>query len=173
MLIDRLREELRELRVEHITEAHLPQVLALLQSNAHYFSLTQKHSPSLEECRADMTALPPGRGMEHKRFLALYRENTCVAVVDFVTGYPTPETGYLGLLIVDGTVRGKGLGRAVLEGVFRAAKGEGLTKIALACHVVNRPGLAFWRAHGFCEVNGTYRVTDGERHRLLRMERAV
>lgn len=173
MFLDSLRACLPRYRIEPVTEERLGDVLALFESNPAYFSKTQPHAPSLMECREDMAALPPGAVPEDKNFLAVYDRGLCVAVIDFIRGYPTPHTGFLGLFILHASCQGRGMGSTILRAIIPAAKAAGMQKAALLCHEVNVPGQAFWMAGGFRETERMTRLIDGAEYSVLWMEREL
>jgi ribosomal protein S18 acetylase RimI-like enzyme len=58
------------------------------------------------------------------------------------------DTGYVAELAVHSRARGRGLGRALLLGVFEAFRGAGLTHAELSVHGRNRGALALYESAG-------------------------
>ena len=56
-----------------LEEGDLPLVFALYQRNTFYNSVALEAPPTLESCREDLAALPPGRDPRHKLFLGLFQ----------------------------------------------------------------------------------------------------
>lgn len=134
-----------------LTEKDFPALLALYQSNHFYNGITLDGPVSLENCREDLTALPPGKKPEHKLFLGVFQGNRLAAVTDLVQGYPDSETLYIGLLELDQSMHRQGLGTKLVRAIAHQAKACGFTCLRLACLEENGPGLAFWRHMGFTE----------------------
>ena len=130
--------------------------------------------PTRENLLEDCAALPPGRSLADKAFLLLYRQGKPAAALDFVVGYPTPETGYIGLLVLDSAFQGQGSGQELLTALEDWAYSNGFTRLELGCYETNTPGLAFWRKMGFAEIRRTSRKgADGKERALLSLEKPL
>lgn len=134
-----------------LEEGELPEYLALCQSNPFFNSISLDEPPSLEACREDFSALPPGREPEHKLLLGLWQEGRLRAVLDLVEGYPDEATLYIGLLELDASCQGRGLGTALVTALARESVLAGFSTLRLGCLVANTPGFGFWQAMGFQE----------------------
>ena len=64
-----------------LEEGDLPLVFALYQRNTFYNSAALEAPPTLESCREDLAALPPGREPRHKLFLGLFQGEVLAAVL--------------------------------------------------------------------------------------------
>lgn len=168
-----LRRGLPQYAFEAVTKDNIQDVFRLFLSNSDYFSRTQGHPVTLEDCLEDITALPPGAGMAQKHYLAVYRGAVCVAALDFLEGYPDPASAFLGLLILEGSLHGRGLGRCLTNTVMDAAASMGFRRLCLGCFERNESGLAFWRSRGFTEYGRAVRTIDGGEYVLIRMERPL
>ena len=103
-----------EYTVKPITEADIPAVLRLQESNPLFF----RHCPpppTADAVREDMDALPPGKCPEDKYFAGFWQGNALVAVLDLVLGYPDSQTAFLGLLMLDAAYQGRGIGSRLLQ----------------------------------------------------------
>ena len=69
-----------------LTEADIPAALALCEGNLLYYEYCPPR-PSAENLLADMSALPPGRTMEDKHFLGIWRDEKLTALLDLVLGF--------------------------------------------------------------------------------------
>ena len=96
-----LTEALPGWEIEPVAEGNLTQGLEILASNREgYYALTGEPAPTLQNLREDLTHLPPGRSLCDKSFLLLSFDGKATALMDYVRGYPTEQTGYIGLLIL-------------------------------------------------------------------------
>ena len=150
-----------------LEEGDLPLVFALYQRNTFYNSVALEAPPTLESCREDLAALPPGRERRHKLFLGLFQESGLAAVLDLVEGYPEEGTLYLGLLELAGPLQGKGLGTHIFSALSQEAGAAGFQCIRLACLEENLPGLAFWAGMGFEEEGRSTLLKGGRKVRKL------
>ena len=73
--------------VRELTEAELPEIYALCQSNPFYYDCCGVQT-SEELIRRDMTLLPPGTGAEQKYYLGFLDAGRLLAVLDLIDGYP-------------------------------------------------------------------------------------
>ena len=74
------------------------------------------------------------KAAENKHFLVICEKGSCVALLDYLEGYPEKKTVYIGLLIVDAARHGNGIGRKINDALMRAAQCCGYTQINLICH---------------------------------------
>lgn len=161
------------MRVERITLDNLSRVIALFASNPDYFSCVQSHPVDADECKADITMLPPGKTLADKTYMLVSDEQGDLAVIDFVERYPDDMTGYLGFLIVSGNRRGHGAGTQLLSMIEQAASACGLSRIELGCYETNTSGMAFWKGSGFSPIRNSKRETDGIVYTIVSMEKHI
>ena len=81
-----------------------------------------------------------------------------LAFLDGFRYYPDPATWWIGLLMLDPTVRGQGIGRKLVDGFERYVKLQGGTALMLGVVEENTAALRFWQALGF-----THHSTSGPR----------
>ncbi|HFI0448191.1 TPA: GNAT family N-acetyltransferase [Streptococcus suis] len=138
-------------QVRKLIEADLEQVLALYQTNPLYFEHFPP-LPSLESLANDLVDCPPGKELSDKYFLGFWDKNDLLAVLDLIDGYPTEDTCYIGLFMVDSRLAGQGLGSKIIA--------ELLTQLAISFkkvrlgYVESNPQSAhFWAKVGFCPTD--------------------
>ncbi|WNO79123.1 GNAT family N-acetyltransferase [Streptococcus suis] len=100
-------------KVRKITEADLEQVLALYQTNPLYFEYFPP-LPSLESLANDLVECPPGKELSDKYFLGFWDKDQLLSVLDLIDGYPTEDTAYIGLFMVDSKLADQGLGSKII-----------------------------------------------------------
>ena len=86
-------------QMRRLGERDVDAILALCEGNRLFY---QYHPPmaTRESILADMTALPPGKGMEDKAYVGFFEGEKLVAVLDWISGYPAKETAWIGLFMV-------------------------------------------------------------------------
>lgn len=135
-------------QVRKLTEADLEQVLALYQTNPLYFEHFPP-LPSLESLANDLVNCPPGKSLSDKYFLGFWDKNNLVAILDLIDGYPTEDTAYIGLFMVDANLSGQGLGSRIMAELLTQLATR-FKKIRLG-YVENNPQSSyFWSKVGFC-----------------------
>jgi GNAT superfamily N-acetyltransferase len=170
MLINELENVLSEYIIKPITAENIEDVFHLMRGNKYFYSKTQNHEVTIEECLEDIDALPPGVEKAKKTFVAVYDKDKCLAVVDFIEGFPKDDIGYLGLLMLDESIQRKGVGKKILTNIFKVARDRQFKIIELACHETNENGFDFWTKMGFFEVRKSERETDGKIYNLIAMQ---
>lgn len=150
-LMEGLAALLPEWEVRPVTEDDFDAVLALMERCSDFFDLCGAPITA-ESMRQDMAELPPRCTPEQKHYAALWKEGAPLMALDLVEGYPRPKTLYIGLFVMDPTLRRQGTGRTVMTALLKAAKGAGFDRARLACLLDNPSGHAFWEALGFRDL---------------------
>ena len=131
-----------------LTEADLPSVLALCESNPRYYQHFGE-PPTLENLAGSMRALPPGCTPSQKSFLGFFDADELAAILDLVRGYPDEGCAYVGLFMVAASRQGRGLGTTLVEHVLDGLRGQGFSRVRLAYIEGNDQARSFWLARGF------------------------
>ncbi|NQJ69152.1 GNAT family N-acetyltransferase [Streptococcus suis] len=135
-------------QVRKLTETDLEQVLALYQTNPLYFEHFPP-LPSLESLANDLVDCPPGKSLSDKYFLGFWDKNNLVAVLDLIDGYPTEDTAYIGLFMVDANLSGQGLGSRIMAELL-SQLATYFKKVRLGYVESNPQSSYFWSKVGFC-----------------------
>ncbi len=173
MIIHSLREKLKNYKIIPITEENIEEAFQLMRSNTYFYSKTQFHELTLEECREDITALPPDTTIDQKFFLGIYEEDRMIAVLDYLEGYPTKDTAFIGLFMLDNEIHGMGIGKNIIDAFIRSAKENQYIKVKLGCFETNEIGHRVWSKLGFEKERETKREVDGRELNLIVMQRPL
>ena len=76
-------------------------------------------------------------------------DDLLIAVMDLITGYPEADDAFIGWLMVDGRMQGRGIGSDIFADVRAAMKAAGFDYMALAVVRENKEALKFWKDQGF------------------------
>lgn len=169
-ILTQLRQRLTEYELCEGGREHLGDIYRLLAGNEEFLKNTQAHEQTMEECEENLVARPPQVAAENKHFLVIYENGECVALLDYLEGYPEKETAYIGLFIVDASRHGNGIGRRINDAFMRAAQYCGYAKINLICHQKNESGYWFWRKNRYIAESVTTLEKHGERYEVFKME---
>ena len=150
-LMEGLAELLPQWEIRPVGEDDFDAVLALLERCSDFFDLSGVPITA-ESMRQDMAELPPRSTPERKHYVALWKDGTPWMVLDLVEGWPRPKTLFVGLFVMDPSLRRQGVGRAVTAALLKAAKGAGFDRARLGCLLDNPVGHAFWQAMGFWDL---------------------
>ncbi|MBQ6314251.1 MAG: GNAT family N-acetyltransferase [Mogibacterium sp.] len=138
-----------EYEVRRITEADISPVYRLAKSNSKYYEYMQT-VPTRESLTEVISELPEGASKSSKHFVGFYNaDDVLVAVMDLITGYPESDDAFIGWLMVDGDMQGRGVGSGIFADVRAAMKAAGYDYLSLGCVENNEEALAFWKSQGF------------------------
>ena len=62
----------------------------------------------------DMEALPPHKNYEDKYYIGFFENDSLVANMDLILGYPTDEIAFIGLLMTNVLYQNKGVGSNIV-----------------------------------------------------------
>ena len=65
----------------------------------------------------DMEALPPHKSYDDKYYIGFFEDNTLVANMDLILGYPTEEIAFIGLFMTNVLYQNKGVGSNIIRDV--------------------------------------------------------
>ncbi len=130
-------------RVKKITEADISPVYRLAKSNAKYYEY-MKTVPTRESLTEIISELPEGASRNSKHFVGFYNtDDVLIAVMDLITGYPESDDAFIGWLMVDGNMQGRGVGSSIFADVRAAMKAAGYDYLSLGCIEKNEEAMAF------------------------------
>lgn len=167
--------ELSPYTAVRLTADDAPALQQLCERCGDYFVLEDGAPAGPDTAARMLTALPPGKTLANKHLLGIRApRGELVGVIDLIRGFPAEGAWWLGLFLLDPTVRAAGLGsRAVGESV-RAAAAAGATAIHLGVLEQNEAAERFWRRHGFSELRRQpYTSSSGHESRVIVMSRAL
>lgn len=80
-----------------------------------YAQLVTGVPPGPADAQSRYTILPEGKSYDDKFVFGIYHGGKMVGCADFVRGYPTPRTAYLGLLLISEKHQRRGIGRVAFQ----------------------------------------------------------
>jgi ribosomal protein S18 acetylase RimI-like enzyme len=101
-------------------------------------------------------AAPPGFSLTDKFLYGLFdRAGAMLGVLEGDRHYPDESTWWIGLLMLSPDVRGRGLGRKLVEGFVEYVRAAGGASIMLGVVEDNHAAYHFWQKMGFELVRQT------------------
>ena len=135
--------------MKKITEADISAVYKLAKSNAKYYEY-MKTVPTRESLTEVISELPEGASKNSKHFVGFYNaDDVLVAVLDLITGYPESDDAFIGWLMVDGAMQGRGVGSGIFADVRAAMKAAGYDYMSLGVVEANAEAMEFWKSQEF------------------------
>lgn len=143
-----MRLELKKIKgIRDIEKAY-----SIYHNNPYYFAKTTEESPTLQSVKEDMEAIPLGVSNHQKEYALLKCEGDFIGIIDLIKFYPTDDTHYIGLFMLDKNVQGNHLGSKVIKELIKVFKEEGIKKIRLAVVLDNQKAYSFWQNLGFMVI---------------------
>lgn len=129
----------------------------------------------------------PDASLQNYGLYLILSENACktqskldskgspIGLLELYKGYPTPNTLWIGLFIIDSKYRRNGYGTQCLQSIINFAKSNDLTHIGIGVSLKNWRGLRFWHSIGFDKIERiTGDVLYSEKtHALLSLSRPI
>lgn len=148
---------LPEYRLIRLTKKHKDELYELEASNPYYFSISQDHPVTPEECIADLDAIPENFALKQKFYFGIYKESQMIAVMEYLIGYDYEHTSniqtiWIGFFMVHGNHKNQGHGKHIINTFIQAARENEIHKIQLPCIEGNKEGNPFWTKLGFKEI---------------------
>jgi GNAT superfamily N-acetyltransferase len=116
--------------------------------------------------------VPPGADIRKSHHIGLFYDGRLNGIAELSFGFPTPDDGYIGLMILVAELRGGGVGPVFLTHLQSLAIQGGAAKIYLAVREINPRAAAFWRREGFT-ATGLSGVDPETGQILHRMEKRL
>lgn len=131
-----------------LTDADLPSLLALCESNPQYYRHLHE-APTRKGLADSMGELPPHCSPNQKHFVGFFRGNELVAVMDLVLGYPDASTAFIGFLMVAARHQRRGVGSQIVADTLGRLRAQGFLRARLAYVRGNEQSRGFWESCGF------------------------
>ena len=134
--------------VRCMDDADVDALYDLFLQNEQYFRYCGRQ-PSRELILSDLHATPPGKPASSKYYVGFYAEDTLVAVMDLIDGYPSDDCAYIGFFMMNGQLQGRQIGSGIIREVCQFLKSAGFTAVRLGIDKGNPQSTHFWKKNGF------------------------
>jgi len=151
-MLAELRHILSVYEIVPITEDNYNDVLEVYETNQDFFLLTEGKRAELSDILSGITAVPEGFNLSDKHFVGIWRDGSIVAVLDLLVGFPDPNCVLIGLLLVHGGLKGRGIGTEIAKSILRASESICRNEVRLGVIDKNTRGIDFWTKMGFEQV---------------------
>lgn len=169
MILKQLQEIMPQYEVQKITQNNIKDVYQLIKNNTYFIKNTQNHEVNIEECIEDITILPPNKSIQDKTYVAIYDKTNCIALLDFIEGFPNKDIGFIGFFILSSDVHHKNIGTHIFNLIVQVSKELCFKKLELKCDKENKIGQYFWTKMGFKEIGRSNKIIDNEEHTMISM----
>ena len=142
-------------------------VQELCEKCSDFFMLIEGRLPEKNAGYEILNDLPPKKELKDKYVFGVYKDSTyLVAVVDFVKDYKIIGEWLIGLLMIDPSERGKGLGERIHDFLKNTVMEFHAHKLRIGVVEENHRAYNFWIGLGYIEVNRV-NVKYGNNHQTV------
>ncbi len=168
--------DITRMEVTDLTPADLAEIHDLRCRAADFFAETGDDPPTLESLQADLEDLPEGYTSTDEVMYRAYADTgeatTLVAYAEVLRGWPDRDGWIIGILLVDSSRRGEGIGPQVVGAIAHDAREAGMEQLVVGVISSRERSLAFWKREGFArEVLRRPIQIGGEQHEVVRLVR--
>lgn len=147
----------------------------VLERCADFITLDDGAPPGPGAAEEALTSLPPGHPPGDQLVVGLAEPGAdrLIGVIGLLRGYPSAGEWWIGTFMLDPSVRGRGLGGAIMADLEGWLRGEGGARVYLAVLERNPDALRFWERVGFRELDRRLRKGGKQPDPCVRMARAL
>lgn len=165
---------IRRTEVLDLGSADLAEIHDLRCRASDYFAEVGDEPPSLESLQADLDDLPDGYSGADEVMYRAYRDGALVGYAEVLRGFAFPGQWIVGIVLVDASFRGAGIGRAIVDAIADDASGAGIDSLAAGVITTRERALLFWNREGFTFERQRRSITiGGIDTEVVRLERAL
>lgn len=145
--------------VKRITIEDIPTVYELCKGNPYYYE-HMKMQPTIKNLTETMTELPTGKTLDDKYFVGFWEDDSLIAILDLIIGYPNENTAFIGWFMMNRDGQGNGIGSEIVQEILACIKNLNLQKVRLAYIKGNRQAKQFWLKNGFAPTGEEFDTKD-------------
>ncbi|WP_315339103.1 GNAT family N-acetyltransferase [Neisseria sicca] len=155
-----------------MTAADLDALYGLCQSQPDYYRHLGEPL-TREKLARSLTALPPQACRENKHFIGFWQQGSLKAALEIIFAYPDEKTLLIGLLMVDKSAQGTGIGSNIVQNLAAFSAKTGCREIILSYAEGNAQSRAFWLKNGFAETGEIDEAEEQGGANLITMSRCL
>lgn len=138
-------------QVRRLTKEDIPMIYEVCLKNQQYYEYCGKQ-PTVERIESDLRIAPPGIDISDKYYIGFFEDDTLVAVMDLIDGYPDEESAFIGFFMMNMDFQGKGIGSLIVSEAFAYLKNKGFAVVGLGIDKDNPQSNHFWKKNGFSVI---------------------
>ena len=137
--------------IRRMDDSDVDSILSFCRKNTQFYEYCEAE-PTREQVLCDLHITPPGIGLSDKYYIGFYQNETLIAVMDLIDGYPEPEIAFIGFFMMNKDLQGRGVGTVIIQETAAYLKAAGKTTIRLAIDKGNPQSTHFWKKNGFIVI---------------------
>lgn len=137
----------------------------LLERCSDFYLLHEGWPTPADAAAYELTCVPPGKEVSDVFVLGMADgAGSLVAMAQLLRDYPSPRDWWVGTLVVDPQLRGRGIGAELFRHTVAFIEEQGGRSIGLAVALWNERALKFWESAGFRDTGRRSEVTARSGH---------
>lgn len=154
--------------VRRLDKGDIPLIYDLCKNNPQYYRYFG-NPLTMELIEEDLVIAPPGIPLEQKYYIGFWDNDTLVAVMDLIDGYPAEDCAFIGFFMMNRSFQGRGIGSKIITEVLSYLKSIGFLRCRLGIDKGNPQSTHFWKKNGFSVI----REINRENGTILLAERSI
>lgn len=138
-------------QVRRLTKEDIRMIYEFCLKNQQYYEYCGKQL-TVERIESDLRIAPPGIDISDKYYIGFFEDDTLVAVMDLIDGYPDEESAFIGFFMMNMDFQGKGIGSFIVSEAFAYLKNKGVAVVGLGIDKDNPQSNHFWKKNGFSVI---------------------
>lgn len=137
--------------VRKLDETDIDMICEMCSKNENFYKF---HPPFVTPTSIleDMKSLPPGKTQDDLYYIGFFENDTLIAVMDLVLGYPDNETAYIGFFMMNIQYQNKGIGSKIIKECSEYLKSVNYNRIRLGVDKGNKQSFSFWAKNKFVPI---------------------
>ena len=86
--------------IRRMDDSDVDSILSFCRKNTQFYEYCEAE-PTREQVLGDLHITPPGIGLSDKYYIGFYQNETLIAVMDLIDGYPEPEIAFIGFFMMN------------------------------------------------------------------------
>ena len=147
--------EIQKIRTEYdvrrLDDMYADSIAEICKENTQYYQYVEEE-PTREQVLQDLHITPPGIVPSDKYYIGFFQDETLIAVMDLIDGFPEADIAYIGFFMMNKEVQGQGIGSQIIRDTEKYLKTAGKTAVRLAIEKENPQSTHFWSKNGFAVI---------------------
>lgn len=135
----------------HFDPADADELQALFERCTAFFVLTEGEPPRAGSGADELALRAPGKSTEETFCFGLFHDDRLAGFIHLTCDFPKPDEWFLGLMLLEPSARGAGLGAETHEALRAWAAANGARVMWLGVLEQNTNAERFWRRMGYIE----------------------
>ena len=139
-------------KVRALNDSDADSILKICLDNPLFYKFSETKATK-EQILKDLHITPPKKDISDKYYVGFYQNETLIAVMDLIDGFPKEDIGFIGFFMMKKAFQGKDIGTSLISEVSDYLKFIGKKSIRLCINKDNPQSNHFWKKNGFIIID--------------------